>query len=150
MNNVETLLESMRQESERAIKNPTASHGARLAWYWSHIGSLDMARQLDLITEDQRFKLYDEFRELKPHPDTELHFLLSFADESNGFSLEISRRQLRSLWTAYCFHMKLDVDTKPYDLAMLKIWETINKTTADPIHWEDYETFYDFMCADLV
>ena len=37
-----------------------------MAWYWSHIGSIDLARQLDLISEKRRQELYEEMRPLKP------------------------------------------------------------------------------------
>ena len=64
--NIETLLAAMQQEASRSIKNPGASEASRLAWYWSHIGSIDLARQLDLISEKRRQELYEEMRPLKP------------------------------------------------------------------------------------
>lgn len=64
-NNAEKLLEGMRQESEREIKKASTEAG-RLAWYWAHVGALDMARQLGLITEERRQELYNEFKQLKP------------------------------------------------------------------------------------
>ena len=39
---------------------------SRLAWYWSHIGAIDLARQMGVITEERRQELYDEMRSLKP------------------------------------------------------------------------------------
>ena len=65
-NNIETLLAAMQQEASRSIKNPSASEASRLAWYWSHIGSIDLARQLGLISEERRQELYEEMRPLKP------------------------------------------------------------------------------------
>ena len=38
--NIETHLADMQQEASRNIKNPDASEASRLAWYWSHIGSI--------------------------------------------------------------------------------------------------------------
>lgn len=64
--NIETHLADMQQEASRSIKNPDASEASRLAWYWSHIGSIDLARQLDLISEKRRQELYEEMRPLKP------------------------------------------------------------------------------------
>lgn len=55
---VETLLSSMRQEAARNIRDPKASGASRLAWYWSHIGAIDLARQMGVITEDRRQALY--------------------------------------------------------------------------------------------
>lgn len=63
--NIETLLAAMQQEASRNIKNPGASEASRLAWYWSHIGSIDLARQLGLISEKRRQELYEEMRPLK-------------------------------------------------------------------------------------
>ena len=63
---VETLLSSMRQEAARNIRAPKASDASRLAWYWSHIGAIDLARQMGVITEERRQELYDEMRPLKP------------------------------------------------------------------------------------
>ena len=64
--NIETLLADMRREAERCIKNPNSAQAARLAWYWSHIGSIDLARQLGLITEERRTELYEEMKAMKP------------------------------------------------------------------------------------
>ena len=63
---VETLLSSMRQEAARNIRNPKASDASRLAWYWSHIGAIDLARQMGVITEERRQALYEEMQPLKP------------------------------------------------------------------------------------
>ena len=64
--NVETLLSSMRQEAARNIRDPKASGASRLAWYWSHIGAIDLARQMGVITEERRQALYEEMQPLKP------------------------------------------------------------------------------------
>ena len=64
--NIETLLADRRREAERCIKNPNSAQAARLAWYWSHIGSIDLARQLGLITEERRTELYEEMKAMKP------------------------------------------------------------------------------------
>lgn len=64
---MEKLLVDMRAEMERSIRsnNPNASRDCRAAWYWSYIGSVDMARQLGLIAEQHRQELYAEAKELK-------------------------------------------------------------------------------------
>ena len=56
----------MRQEAARNIRDPKTSGASRLAWYWSHIGAIDLARQMGVITEERRQELYDEMRPLKP------------------------------------------------------------------------------------
>ncbi len=65
--NVEKLIAAMRAEAERSIKseNPNQTRDGRLAWYWSYIGALDMARQLGVITELRRQKLHHEALEIK-------------------------------------------------------------------------------------
>lgn len=63
--NAETLLASMRGETERSIREAKTQAGA-VAWYWTQIGAIDMARQLGLITEERRHQLYEEMKPLKP------------------------------------------------------------------------------------
>lgn len=66
---VEKRLASMKEEAVREIGR-AKSPEAKLAWYWSHIGALDLARQLDFITEARRQELYEEFKRYKPGPPT--------------------------------------------------------------------------------
>lgn len=66
--NIETLIASMRDETERMIQE-AARHDGKTAWYWSYIGALDMARQLGLITDERRQELYKDVEELKPKPE---------------------------------------------------------------------------------
>lgn len=68
--NVETLLASMRCETERCMQS-SASYATRLAWYWTFIGSVDMARQMGLITDTRRQEIYEEVAHLKPKPSEE-------------------------------------------------------------------------------
>lgn len=63
--NVETLLASMMEETRRMIA-ASSKEDSRVAWYWSFVGSLDMARQLGLITEERRQELYEKAKEMKP------------------------------------------------------------------------------------
>ena len=66
---VEKRLASMKEEAVREIER-AKSPEAKLAWYWSHIGALDLARQLDFITEARRQEHCDEFKQYKPDPST--------------------------------------------------------------------------------
>lgn len=52
----------MKAEAIRAIKN-SAIQETRKAWYHSHLGSIDFARQIGLITEERRQQLYKEFEQ---------------------------------------------------------------------------------------
>lgn len=61
----EKLLEAMKQETVHMIKS-TGNQETRKAWYHSHLGSIDFARQMGLISEERRRQLYKEFNaELK-------------------------------------------------------------------------------------
>lgn len=67
---IEKRLASMKEEAVREISR-LSNRDAKLAWYWSHIGAIDLARQLDLITDDRRQELYEEFRQYKPGKEAE-------------------------------------------------------------------------------
>lgn len=61
MGNAEFLLESMKREALRMIES-TDLQETRKAWYHSHLGALDFARQMGLITEERRQQLYKQFQ----------------------------------------------------------------------------------------
>lgn len=66
MPNAEQIIANMRDETVREIGKETVSAAAKLAWYWSYIGALDMAQQLGLIDDAQRQTLYREAEKFKP------------------------------------------------------------------------------------
>ncbi len=61
---VEILLKGMKEETERMIQTG-GRHDSKVAWYWSHIGAIDMAFQLGFITDERRRELYKEVEHLK-------------------------------------------------------------------------------------
>ena len=63
--NAERLLATMRREATRMIHEASTYEG-KMAWYHSHLGSLDFARQMGLITEERRQQLYKEFGKDRP------------------------------------------------------------------------------------
>lgn len=79
----------------------------------------------------------------------EFEFLLQFIRQ-NGFDVEICRDQLRALWTAYCLHYDMTVDTGPYDLAMRELWSATAEMEEDTADWSDFDTFDNFMCGLMV
>lgn len=79
----------------------------------------------------------------------ELAYIIGFATES-CFDDELPCQQLRSLWTAYCFHHGLDADTADYDADLATIWKEIAQTEEDTAYWSDFNSFDNFMCAELV
>lgn len=79
----------------------------------------------------------------------ELDYIREFCGES-CFDDELSRDQLRCLWTAFCFHHNLDVDTLQYDLALQDVWNTICLAGDGTSEWEDVDGFENFMCRYMV
>ena len=48
MRDVEQVIAGLKSETIREITRENARPEAQLAWYWTYIGSLDMAQQLGL------------------------------------------------------------------------------------------------------
>lgn len=63
---IEQRLATLLQETRREISKPGISPEAKFAWYWTFIGAVDLARQLDFITDERRLEIYDAAKELKP------------------------------------------------------------------------------------
>lgn len=80
---------------------------------------------------------------------SELEFLKGFAQEAY-FDEEVCRDQLRGLWTAYCLHNDLMVDTATYDDDILELWSVVSRGEEDTADWSDFDSFDDFMCRYLV
>lgn len=70
----------------------------------------------------------------------ERDYLLSFVQEA-GFDQEIACDQLLCLWTAYCLHHNVAVDTREYDTTLYAVWETLHQGEEDPAMWCDYGSF---------
>lgn len=81
--------------------------------------------------------------------EAEMEYLKEFARQG-CFDEELGRDQLRCLWTAYCFHQRLDVDTSGYDSGLLDLWDTMAEEEAEKAGWSDYDSFDNFMCRYLV
>lgn len=79
----------------------------------------------------------------------EFQYIGSFVDEG-CFDSELVCNQLRSLWTAYCLHHNLDVDTNGYDHDLTDIWAQVSATEDGTACWSDFDSFDAFMSADLV
>lgn len=85
----------------------------------------------------------------------ELEFICGFAKESD-FGYQLAQRQLRSLWTAYCFHNNIDCDVRRYDEDLRTVWDVVSKNDTCP--WKDdedeltvgFDLFDDFMCEEVV
>lgn len=75
--------------------------------------------------------------------------LLEFAKSNECLDADVVQCQLRSLWTAYCIHVSYDVDTAPYDGALLEVWnKAVSVNPSNP--FPDFDAFDVFMCDNLV
>jgi len=83
--------------------------------------------------------------------EAEFKFLLDFA-ASADFFFRTQRVQLRSLWTAYCFHTNMDVDTRSYDRDLRLVWDALpaDREEDSGEDFTTFELFDNFMCAELV
>ena len=79
----------------------------------------------------------------------EMDYLKEFARQG-CFDEELSRDQLRCLWTAYCLHHGLDADTSGYDNDLLELWDVVAEEEAETADWSDHDSFDNFMCRYLV
>ena len=74
--------------------------------------------------------------------------MLDFARTSECLDAEVVKKQLHSLWVAYCIHANYDVDTAPYDNDLMEIWDVVSKNPTNS--FSDYDSFDMYMCEDLV
>ena len=83
--------------------------------------------------------------------EAEFRYLLDFARRADFF-FRAQRVQLRSLWTAYCFHANMDVDTRAYDRDLRLVWDALpaNHEEDSGDGFTTFEKFDDFMCVVLV
>ena len=79
--------------------------------------------------------------------ETEFDYLCEFAEEASFDCETLPAEQLRSLWTAYCFHNNLNIDTFEYDNALKKIW--IRLEDKESSSWEGVDEFDNFMAYSL-
>lgn len=93
----------------------------------------------------------DAIEDLQTHISrvAEFDFMLSYVQES-CFDEEICRDWLRMLWTAYCLHHGLEVDTSDYDNDLLELWSKLTETGDGTSDWSDFSSFDHFMCTYLV
>lgn len=81
--------------------------------------------------------------------DGEYNYLLKFAAGADFETGELAEKQLLALWTAFCFHEDLDVDTAEYDAKLQALYQQLpgDRTSCS---WYDYEGFARYMCELLV
>lgn len=81
--------------------------------------------------------------------DSEFGYLLKFASGADFEVGEMAEKQLRALWTAFCFHENLDVGTAEYDAKLQTLYQQLpgDRTSCS---WYGYESFGCYMCKLLI
>lgn len=76
---------------------------------------------------------------------SEFDYLKNFAKTvvADDANCELVNYQLRALWTAYCFHNDIFVDTYEYDTKLAELYQIIKDHV-------EFEKFDNFMCGLLV
>ena len=77
----------------------------------------------------------------------ELFYVKSFALGVENWAEDLALNQLRCLWTSYCFHQNMTVDTFAYDNELMQVWQDMHGAGEA---FADYESFCSFMAAYLV
>ena len=78
----------------------------------------------------------------------EFEFLTGYVAES-CFDEEICRDRLRMLWTAFCLHQGIDVDTRDYDELLGRLWAKMEEAEDYSGDWADAASFDIFMARYL-
>ncbi len=120
----------------------------------------DIKKQLDMLHRDGYFDAEQIIRSLLRQVNIsdmqktsikklKLEYLKDFAREAY-LDNDVSCDQLRSLWTAYCLHHNLTVDTATYDSDIAELWGAVSFDGEGTAEWNDFECFKNFMCAHLI
>lgn len=72
---------------------------------------------------------------------TEFEYMRSFIAEANFELDNLPLKQLQALWTAFCLHSDLDVDTHIYDFYISKLWEALLENGTGGFAQEDFPEF---------
>ena len=78
----------------------------------------------------------------------ELDFIIVFVEQAEDFDSAPVVFQLRSLWTAYCIHKNIDVDTARYDSDLKLVYGAVESNDTNDFY--SFEDFEQFMCEYLV
>jgi hypothetical protein len=66
MKSAKEILRSTRFEAMQIVDNPDASIEGRKAWYYTHLGEIEFARFMDLLSEEEMRQLEDEWKKHFP------------------------------------------------------------------------------------
>lgn len=77
---------------------------------------------------------------------SEWQFLIDYVkDDTTDFGLDSCRNQLLALWTVYCMHNDLDVDTAMYDAVLLDLFNALSLEQRRELCRNYYPKFDDVM-----
>ena len=66
MKSAKEVLRRTRFEAIQIVDNPDASIEGRKAWYYTHLGEIEFAWFMELITEKEKRELEDEWKSHNP------------------------------------------------------------------------------------
>ena len=79
---------------------------------------------------------------------SEWQFIVDYVkDSTTDFCNATCRSQLMALWTAYCMHNSLEVDTIMYDVELIDLWNAIPIEHRRELHCSNWGEFDDLMVA---
>ena len=79
----------------------------------------------------------------------ELNYLLKFAAGNEEPNNELAEKQLRALWTSYCVHERLDVDTELYQATLESLYKQLPGNHSS-YSWTGYNGFAAYMGKYLI
>ena len=68
----------------------------------------------------------------------------------SDFQQQVCRQQLMALWTAFCIHNDLDVDTSKYDELLSHIYIALLTKENLFDDWKIFSNFENYICKFLV
>lgn len=82
---------------------------------------------------------------------SEWQFLVDYVkDDTTDFYNATCRSQLMALWTAYCMHNDLDVDTAMYDAVLMDLFNALSDEQKAELHCTSLPEFDCMMAQWLV
>lgn len=80
----------------------------------------------------------------------EYEYILEWIESREDLDGMVVMQQLRCLWTTYCLHQNLDVDTAEYDNRIMEMWDVMQENESAPYSSLEYGRFYNAMTKYLV
>lgn len=82
---------------------------------------------------------------------SEWQFLIDYVkDDTTDFGLDSCRNQLLALWTVYCMHNDLDVDTAMYDAVLMDLFNALSDEQKVELHCTGFSELDSMMAQWLV